>query len=62
MLVRQARQRSSLTQAAFAERVATPVATLLDWEQGGFPPPGGVVCLLRLLAKHSGLTQELTII
>lgn len=60
MLVRQARQRSGLTQAAFAESIATPVATLRDWEQGRFPPPGGVVCLLRLLAKHPDLTQELT--
>lgn len=59
ILVRQARQRSGLTQAAFAERIATPVATLRDWEQGRFQPPGGVVCLLRLLAKHPDLTQEL---
>ena len=34
ILVRQARQRSGLTQAAFAQRIATPVATLRDWEQG----------------------------
>jgi putative transcriptional regulator len=34
MLVRQAREKSGLTQAAFAERIATPVATLSDWEQG----------------------------
>ncbi|NYT61266.1 helix-turn-helix domain-containing protein [Alcaligenaceae bacterium] len=59
ILVRQARQRSGLTQAAFAERIATPVATLRDWEQGRFQPPGGVMCLLRLLAKHPDLTQEL---
>jgi len=59
MLVRQARQKSGLTQAEFAERIATPVATLRDWEQGRFQPPGGVVCLLRLLAKHPNLTQEL---
>ncbi|NYT79477.1 type II toxin-antitoxin system MqsA family antitoxin [Alcaligenaceae bacterium] len=59
ILVRQVRQRSGLTQSAFAERIATPVATLRDWEQGRFQPPGGVVCLLRLLAKHPDLTQEL---
>ena len=59
ILVRQARQRSGLTQAAFAQRIATPVATLRDWEQGRFAPPGAVACLLRLLAKHPDLTSEL---
>ena len=59
LLVRQARMRSGLTQAAFAERIGTPVATLRDWEQGRFAPPGGVLCLLRLLSAHPELTQEL---
>ena len=59
MLVRKAREASGLTQAAFAERISTPVATLRDWEQGRFVPPGGVLCLLRLLARHPDLTQEL---
>lgn len=59
MLVRQAREKSGLTQAAFAERIATPVATLRDWEQGRFSPPGGVLCLLRLIARHPELTEEL---
>lgn len=60
ILVRQAREKSGLTQAAFAERIATPVATLRDWEQGRFAPPGGVVCLLRLIIKHPELSQELS--
>lgn len=59
MLVRQAREKSGLTQAVFAERIATPVATLRDWEQGRFSPPGGVLCLLRLIIKHPELSQEL---
>jgi putative transcriptional regulator len=59
VLVRQARERSGLTQQAFAERIATPVATLRDWEQGRFVPPGGVICLLRLIAAHPELTREL---
>lgn len=59
MLVRQARERTGLTQATFAERIATPVATLRDWEQGRFVPPGGVLCLMRLIAKHPELSQEL---
>lgn len=59
MLVRQARERSGLTQATFAERIDTPVATLRDWEQGRFVPPGSVLCLMRLIAKHPELSQEL---
>ncbi|KTT41463.1 XRE family transcriptional regulator [Pseudomonas oryzihabitans] len=59
ILVRQARERSGLTQALFAERIATPVATLRDWEQGRFAPPGGVLCLMRLIAKHPELANEL---
>jgi len=59
ILVRQARSRTGLSQQAFAERIATPVATLRDWEQGRFTPPGGVLCLLRLICKHPELTQEL---
>lgn len=60
MLVRQAREKSGLTQVAFAERIDTPVATLRDWEQGRFAPPGVVVCLLRLIVKHPELSQELS--
>jgi putative transcriptional regulator len=60
ILVRQARVKSGLTQEAFAERIATPVATLRDWEQGRFAPPGGVLCLLRLIIKHPELSQELS--
>ena len=58
-LVRRARERCGLTQASFAERIATPVATLGDWEQGRFVPPGGVLCLMRLILKHPELSQEL---
>ncbi len=59
ILVRQAREKTGLTQAAFAERIATPLPTLRDWEQGRFVPPGGVLCLLRLILKHPELSDEL---
>ena len=58
-LVREARELSGLTQADFAQRIATPVATLRDWEQGRFAPPGAALCLLRLIARHPELSQEL---
>ena len=61
ILVRQARQKAGLTQLAFAQRIETPVATLRDWEQGRFVPPGGVVCLLRLIVKHPELAHELNV-
>ena len=60
ILVRQAREKLGLTQAAFAKRISTPVATLRDWEQGRFLPPGGVICLLRLIIKHPELSQEMS--
>jgi putative transcriptional regulator len=60
ILVRQAREKSGLTQAAFAARIETPVATLRNWEQGRFAPPGGVVCLLRLIVNHPELERELS--
>jgi putative transcriptional regulator len=59
ILVRSARARSGLSQQAFAERIATPVATLRDWEQGRFAPPGGVLCLLRLIVRHPELLDEM---
>lgn len=58
-LTRAARDACGLTQEAFAERINTPVATLRDWEQGRFAPPGGVLCLLRLIVRHPELTAEL---
>jgi len=59
ILVRTARAKTGLSQQAFAERIATPVATLRDWEQGRFSPPVGVSCLLRLIERHPELTDEL---
>jgi putative transcriptional regulator len=59
MLVRQARTKAGLSQQAFADRIETPVATLRDWEQGRFAPPGGVLCLLRLISNHPELAREL---
>ena len=60
ILLRQARAKAGLTQLEFAKRIDTPAATLRDWEQGRFAPPGGVVCLLRLIIKYPELSQELS--
>lgn len=60
-VVRSARAKTGLSQQAFAERIQTPVATLRDWEQGRFTPPGGVLCLLKLIGNHPELIGELDV-
>ncbi|MDR2365419.1 MAG: helix-turn-helix domain-containing protein, partial [Zoogloeaceae bacterium] len=42
--LRDARKKAGMTQRDFAQAIATPIATLRDWEQGRFEPPGGVLC------------------
>jgi len=59
LLLREARRMTGLSQCEFAERIDTPVATLRDWEQGRFSPPGAVSVLARLITKHPELAEEL---
>lgn len=59
LLVVDARKKLQLSQLDFAEIIDTPVATLRDWEQGRFKPPGGVMCLLRLLNKRPEILNDL---
>jgi putative transcriptional regulator len=59
ILVRSARTKTGLSQQSFADTIKTPVATLRDWEQGRFSPPGGVLCLLKIISNHPGLVTEL---
>lgn len=59
IMLRQARAKTGLSQAAFAKRIATPAATLRDWEQGRFAPSGAAMCLLKLIDKHPELSDEL---
>ncbi len=51
-LLRAARKSLGLSQAQFAELIDTPVATLRDWEQGRFKPPGSALVLCRIALKH----------
>jgi len=51
-LLRAARKALGLSQARFAELIDTPVATLRDWEQGRFKPPGSALVLCRVALKH----------
>jgi putative transcriptional regulator len=59
LLLRQARKMTGLSQAEFARRIATPVATLRDWEQGRFSPSGAVGALAKLITRHPELAEEL---
>lgn len=52
LLVKAARNKTGLSQQAFADLIKTPVATLRDWEQGRFSPPGAAVCLLEIILKR----------
>jgi putative transcriptional regulator len=59
LILREARRCAGLSQCEFARRIDTPVATLRDWEQGRFSPPGAVGVLARLITKHPELAAEL---
>ncbi|PZN81808.1 MAG: XRE family transcriptional regulator [Candidatus Methylumidiphilus alinenensis] len=59
LLVSSVRKQLGLSQQAFADLIKTPVATLRDWEQGRFPPPGAVLCLLQITLKHPDVLLEL---
>lgn len=49
--VRAIREKTGLTQAAFARQIGVPVATLRNWEQGRRCPVGPARVLLAMLAK-----------
>lgn len=52
LLLRSARKCLGMTQIQFAELIDTPVATLRDWEQGRFKPPGSVRVLCKIAIHH----------
>lgn len=59
LLLISARKKVNLSQSAFAELIKTPVATLRDWEQGRFMPPGGVLCLLKIIKNRPEVVDDL---
>ncbi|NBC49253.1 MAG: helix-turn-helix domain-containing protein [Gammaproteobacteria bacterium] len=58
LLVKAARERLGLSQQAFADLIETPVATLRDWEQGRYAPPGAARCLLEIALRHPEVVTE----
>lgn len=53
------RQRTGLSQSAFAASIGVPEGTLVNWEQGRRQPSGPAKVLLALLAKRPNLVIEL---
>jgi putative transcriptional regulator len=52
------RERTGLSQAAFARQIGVSVATLRNWEQGRRRPDGPARVLLALLAKDPGIVKR----
>jgi putative transcriptional regulator len=53
------RQRTGLSQSAFAACIGVPEGTIINWEQGRRQPSGPAKVLLTLLAKEPNLVAEL---
>ena len=53
-----ARTRLGLSQHQFAEMLGISVRTLHDWEQGRREPSGAAKTLLRIVARHPDIVQE----
>ena len=49
--VRRVRRRAGLSQAEFARRIGTSVATVRGWEQGKLSPQGPARALLRVIDR-----------
>lgn len=52
LTLRAARTALGLSQPAFARLIRTPVATVRDWEQGRFAPPGSALLVARIALEH----------
>ena len=56
--VSQARQRSGLSQAQFAEALGISKRTLQEWEQGRRSPSGAAKALIRIAKRHPEVMRE----
>jgi putative transcriptional regulator len=57
--IKSLRERSGLTQAAFARAYGVPVRTLQDWEHDRRKPDGAALSLLRAIAAAPDVMREL---
>ncbi len=58
ILIRDARKQLKLTQQVFADLINTPVATLRDWEQGRYSPPGVMLKLAEIALHHPEVFKD----
>ena len=58
ILIRDARKQLNLSQQAFSELIRTPVATLRDWEQGRYSPPGVMLKLAEIALHHPEIFKD----
>jgi putative transcriptional regulator len=54
----EARQRTGLSQAQFAEALSISKRTLQEWEQGRRSPSGAARTLIRIARKHPKVVRE----
>lgn len=54
----QARQRTGLSQAQFAEALSISKRTLQEWEQGRRQPSGAAQTLIRIARRHPDVIRE----
>jgi putative transcriptional regulator len=52
------RNKTGLSQAAFARRIGVPVGTIRNWEQGRRAPQGPARILLALLDRNPKIVEE----
>lgn len=55
--IRQLREKSTLSQSEFADKVGVPLGTLRNWEQGRRVPPDYVVALLETVFEKGEETD-----
>ena len=54
----EARQRTGLSRAQFAEALSISKRTLQEWEQGRRSPSGAAQALIRIARKHPKVVRE----
>lgn len=52
------RNKTGLSQAAFARRIGVPVGTIRNWEQGRRSPQGPARILLALLERNPRIVED----
>lgn len=58
ILIRDARKQLKLSQQTFTDLINTPVATLRDWKQGRYAPPGVMLKLTEIVFHHPEIFKD----